>query len=68
MRNVWLYFDRMNLFAWILGIFIAHALLYLLLGTRTWLATTFLATAVYAVVLGVLKIAAKRFTDDREKI
>ncbi|UFJ41205.1 hypothetical protein LOK74_01210 [Brevibacillus humidisoli] len=67
MANVWTYIDRMNLFGWVLGIFIAHVLLYVLLGTDTWLATSLLAASVYAVVLTVLKIVAKRYVEEDEK-
>ncbi|WP_236692990.1 hypothetical protein [Aneurinibacillus tyrosinisolvens] len=41
----------MNLIMWIVLIFLAHAALYLFLGTPHWLATTLLATAVWAAVL-----------------
>lgn len=65
MRNLLTFVHRINLLVWILGIFIGHALMYLLLGTDTWLFTTFLATAFYAVLLYVLKWAARRMM--REK-
>jgi hypothetical protein len=58
----------MNLLVWVLGIFVGHALMYLLLGTDTWLFTSFLATAVYAAVLYVAKLAARRMVPDQEEI
>ncbi|WP_139492338.1 hypothetical protein [Brevibacillus dissolubilis] len=61
------FFERMNVWMWILGIFIAHALLYILLGTDNWLATTLLATSVYAVALLVLKVVARRFTQNKQR-
>ena len=67
MRNVWLFFDRMNLWMWVLGIFVAHALMYLLLGTDTWLATTLLATSVYGAALIALKLVARRFVEKKER-
>ncbi len=60
MNAFWTFFQQMNLFAWILGVFVAHAALYLLLGTPTWLSTTLLATAVWAAALFALKLAARR--------
>ncbi|MBO8164582.1 MAG: hypothetical protein H0Z34_12785 [Brevibacillus sp.] len=67
MGNVWSFFDKMNLFAWVLGIFGAHVLLYLLLGTAAWLATSFLAASVYAVALLALKLLARRYVGNQEK-
>lgn len=68
MNNLLSFINRMNIVAWVIGIFVAHMLMYLLLGTRTWLATALLAAAVYAAVLLVLKLVARRYqTNDREK-
>lgn len=45
---------------WLLVIFAGHAALYLALGTRTWLSTALLATAVYGVVLWALRAMGAR--------
>jgi hypothetical protein len=66
LRNLMAFVNRMNLLVWILGIFVGHALMYLLLGTDTWVYTSFLATVFYAVVLFVLKLAARRMMSDKE--
>jgi uncharacterized membrane protein len=68
LRNLVAFISRMNILVWILGIFVGHALLYLLLGTDTWLATSLLATAFYAVVLLIARLAVRRYADDKEKI
>lgn len=68
MRNLIGFINRMNIFLWIVGIFAGHAALYLVLGTDTWLATTFLATAFYGAVLLVVKMVTKRYAGDKEKI
>lgn len=68
MRALVLFIHRMNIMVWLLGILAGHALLYLLLGTDSWLATSLLATAFYGIVLLVAKLAARRFIDDREEI
>jgi energy-coupling factor transporter transmembrane protein EcfT len=68
LRTVVSFIHRMNILVWLLGILAGHALLYLLLGTDTWLATALLATAFYGIVLLVAKLAVRRFGDDREKI
>jgi uncharacterized membrane protein len=68
LRNLVAFINRMNILGWILGIFVGHALLYLLLGTDTWLATALFATAFYAVVLLIAKLAVRRYADDEEKI
>lgn len=67
MNNLLSFINRMNIVVWIVGIFIAHMLLYMLLGTATWLATSLLATAVYAAVLLVLKLVAKRYEDNNKE-
>ncbi|WP_126425303.1 hypothetical protein [Brevibacillus marinus] len=67
MANLWSFFDKMNLFVWVLALFAAHLLLYLLLGTDTWLTTSLLAAAVYAVALLLLKIVARRFVEGEKK-
>ncbi len=59
MNSFWLYLSRINLFVWIAGVFIAHAVMYFWLGTATWLSTSFLATAVWAVALYALKAWGK---------
>ncbi|GAA4727090.1 hypothetical protein [Brevibacillus fulvus] len=66
MNNLIAFIHKMNLLVWIVGIFVAHALLYLLLETRSWLATSLLATAFYAVVLFALKSWASRQIKNRE--
>ncbi|MEJ8546341.1 hypothetical protein [Brevibacillus borstelensis] len=66
MHSLASFINRMNVFAWLVGIFAAHALLYLFLGTATWLATSLLATAFYGIVLLVAKLVASRY-DDREE-
>lgn len=68
MRNLALFLNRMNMLVWLLGIFAGHALLYLLLGTDTWLATALLATAFYGIVLLVARLAFRRYAEDREEI
>lgn len=55
------FFNRMHIWWWLLGIFVAHLVLYLALGTATWLATALLATAFYGVVLLVCKLIASRY-------
>ncbi|WCN39497.1 hypothetical protein [Aneurinibacillus uraniidurans] len=45
----------MNLLIWVAIIFVAHAALYLLLGTTHWLLVTIEATAVWTVVLAVVQ-------------
>jgi hypothetical protein len=56
----------MNIWYWLLGIFVAHVLLYLVLGTPTWLATSLLATAFYGVVLLIGKLVAGRYGKKEE--
>ncbi|CAJ1004071.1 MULTISPECIES: hypothetical protein [Bacillales] len=63
MRSLVAFINRMNIGIWLLGIFVAHVLLYLLLGTATWLATSLLATAFYGLVLLVAKLVASRYGD-----
>ncbi|MBN6185611.1 hypothetical protein JQN58_01255 [Aneurinibacillus sp. BA2021] len=53
----------MNLSVWIALIFVAHLLMYYALGTPAWLATSLLATLVWAVVL----IVAQAFVKQRQK-
>lgn len=67
MTNLWTFIDRMNLFVWVLALFAAHLLFYLLIGMETWLTTSLLAAAVYAVVLLLLKIVARRMVEAEEK-
>ncbi|QQE73871.1 hypothetical protein KDJ56_18660 [Brevibacillus composti] len=66
MRNLMAFLNRMNVFVWLIGIFLAHALLYLFLGTVTWLATSLLATAFYGIVLLIGKLVASRYEDRGE--
>ena len=66
MRGFATFFNRMNIWWWLLGIFVAHALLYLVLGTDTWLATSLLATAFYGIILLVGKLIASRYPDKEE--
>jgi membrane protein YdbS with pleckstrin-like domain len=68
LRNLVAWINRMNILVWVLGIFVGHALLYLLLGTDTWMATSLMATAFYAIVLLIAKLAVKRYDVDKEKI
>lgn len=68
MNTFWGYMARMNLFAWIAGIFVAHGIMYFALGTATWLSTTFLASAFYAVVLFILKAIGKKVTDNQTPV
>jgi hypothetical protein len=63
LRSLVSFINRMNIWVWLLGIFAAHALLYLFLGTDTWLATSLLATAFYGIVLLVVKLVAGRYGD-----
>jgi len=63
MRGFASFFNRMNIWWWLLGIFVAHVLLYLALGTATWLATSLLATAFYGIILLVGKLIASRYPD-----
>jgi uncharacterized membrane protein YeaQ/YmgE (transglycosylase-associated protein family) len=58
----------MNIFVWILGLFVAHALMYLLLGTDTWLATSLLAAAVWGAALLLIKFAARRWSGEEEEM
>ncbi|CAM3285339.1 MULTISPECIES: hypothetical protein [Brevibacillus] len=66
MRGFASFFNRMNIWWWLVGIFIAHSVLYLALGTATWLATALLATAFYGVILLVGKLIASRYPDKEE--
>lgn len=66
MANLWAFFDRMNVIVWVLAIFAAHLLFYLLIGLKTWLTTALLAAAVYAVVLLLLKMVARRMVESGE--
>ncbi|MGD8191959.1 hypothetical protein ACQCN2_18480 [Brevibacillus ginsengisoli] len=63
MGAFWNYMSRINLFLWIAVVFVAHGILYYSLGTPTWLSTTFLASAFWAVVLFVLKSVGKKVQD-----
>ncbi|GIO08257.1 hypothetical protein [Brevibacillus reuszeri] len=66
MRSLMTFLNRMNIVVWLLGIFIGHAALYLILGTATWLATSLLATAFYGIILLVGKLIASRYPDKEE--
>lgn len=66
LRSLMTFLNRMNIFVWLSGIFIAHAALYLVLGTATWLATSLLATAFYGIILLVGKLIASRYPDKEE--
>lgn len=66
MSTFWNYMSKMNLFLWIAAVFIAHGILYFALGTATWLSTTFLATAFWAVVLYVLKAVGTRMQNKNQ--
>jgi membrane protein implicated in regulation of membrane protease activity len=67
LRTLIAFINRMNILVWVLGIFVGHALLYLLLGTDTWLATSLFAAAFYAIVLLIAKLAVRRYDVDKEK-
>lgn len=66
MRNLLSYIENMNLLVWVVGLFGAHAIMYLLLGTDTWVVTALLAAAFWGGVLLVAKMAAKRRSEDKE--
>lgn len=66
LRSLMTFFNRMNIMVWLVGIFVAHAALYLVLGTATWLATSLLATAFYGIILLVGKLIASRYPDKEE--
>ncbi|MGE5704570.1 MAG: hypothetical protein ACM32O_18740 [Clostridia bacterium] len=68
MGDIMRYISKMNLVVWIIGVFIAHLLLYLTLGTASWGWTALLATAVWAAVLIVAKVAAGRWLEEQEKV
>ncbi|MCR8980489.1 hypothetical protein [Brevibacillus laterosporus] len=63
MRSLMNFFQRANLLAWIIGLFIAHIVMYLSLGTPTWFATSLLAVSVYAVFFMVMKMVAQRYNE-----
>lgn len=66
LRSLMSFFNRMNVLAWLAGIWIAHALLYLALGTATWLGTSILAAAFYGLLILVGKLVASRYPDKEE--
>ncbi|WP_235828060.1 hypothetical protein [Brevibacillus migulae] len=68
MDNVFRFLRRMNVLAWVLGLFVAHALFYLLIGTDNWLTAALLAAAVYGVLLMVLRMVARRGVADKEEM
>ena len=55
----------MNLYAWILFIFVAHAALYFFIGTENWLSTTLLATGVWAVGLVLIRFLIRQRQKER---
>jgi len=67
-EHIFRFARRMNVLVWVLGLFVAHALFYLLLGTDGWLTASLLAAAVYGVLLMVLKMVARRGVADKEEI
>jgi len=66
LRSLMSFFNQMNVLAWVAGIWIAHALLYLALGTATWLGTSLLAAVFYGVLILVGKLVASRYPDKEE--
>ncbi|NGQ96660.1 hypothetical protein G3578_15965 [Brevibacillus sp. SYP-B805] len=66
MRQLLAYVGRMNILAWFLGLFVAHAALYLLLGTATWLSTSLLAAAVWGAVLLLVRWGVRRWAGNEE--
>ncbi|QDX92584.1 hypothetical protein JNUCC42_21955 [Brevibacterium sp. JNUCC-42] len=63
MRSLMNFFLRVNLLAWIIGLFVAHLVMYVSLGTPTWFATSLLAVSVYAVFFMVMKMVAQRYIE-----
>lgn len=66
MNVFWNYMSRMNLFLWIAVVFVAHGIMYYALGTPTWISTTFLASAFWAVVLYVLKSVGRKMQNNNQ--
>lgn len=60
MNGFYRFVDRMNIGYWLLGIFIFHLALYLILRSDHWIFATIAATATYAVLLSYLKSVARR--------
>lgn len=60
MGRFWRFIDTIKLGVWLTLIFLFHMLLYLALGTDTWLTASLLATAAYGIVIWLLKQVAKR--------
>lgn len=60
MGRFWRFIDTIKSGVWLALIFLFHMLLFLALGTDTWLAATLLITSVYGAVLWLLKQIAKR--------
>ncbi|RNB92356.1 hypothetical protein EDM56_01270 [Brevibacillus fluminis] len=67
MNDIMQYISRMNLVLWVSGIFVAHLLLYMVLGTANWAWTALLATVVWAIVLVVARVASRRWVEEHEK-
>lgn len=67
MDSFFRFFERMNLLVWGLGLFLAHAIMYFMMGTRTWLTTALLAAAVWTGVLFIVKAVAKRYVTNRNR-
>lgn len=63
MRSLMNFFLRANILAWIIGLFVAHLVMYVSLGTPTWFATSLLAASVYAVIFMVMKMVAQRYRE-----
>jgi hypothetical protein len=60
MGRFWRFIDTIKLGVWLTLIFLFHMLLYLALGTDTWLTTTVWVTGIYGAVIWLLKQIAKR--------
>ena len=60
MNGFYNFVDRMNLGLWLIGIFVFHLILYLMLKTDHWIFATIAATATYAVLFSFLKMVVRR--------
>jgi Na+-driven multidrug efflux pump len=66
MQAIMRYISQMNLVLWVAGIFAAHLLLYLLLGTANWVWTALMATVVWAIVLTIARVASRKWIDEQD--
>ncbi|WP_310229663.1 hypothetical protein [Brevibacillus nitrificans] len=66
LHSVMRFFNRMNALVWLAGIFVAHAALYIALGTATWFTTALLATCFYGAVILVGKLIGNYYKDKEE--